>query len=174
MSELIRKSEHRDSIQLESRWAARPLDLLQAMNEVKPTILHISGHGSSSDELIFQDDAGQTKIVSQAAFSQMISACSVGLKLVFLNSCSSSGIAKSICSSIPAAIGMRCEVGDKAAEVFAAQFYSAVGFGLSLKIAFEQAKAALLLEDIQESDIPELFISDGLSADEISLVRPVK
>lgn len=39
---MIRKSEHRDSVKLESRWATRTIDILQAINEVDPTIVHFS------------------------------------------------------------------------------------------------------------------------------------
>ena len=35
---MIRKSEYRDSIVLQSRWAVRPLDILQAINELNPDI----------------------------------------------------------------------------------------------------------------------------------------
>lgn len=53
IGEMIRKSEHRDVVKLESRWAVRPLDVLQAINECRPRILHFSGHGSDSDEIIY-------------------------------------------------------------------------------------------------------------------------
>lgn len=36
------------------------------------------------------------------------------------------------------------------AFVFVAQFYSVIGFGKNLKMAFNQAKAALMLEAISE------------------------
>jgi hypothetical protein len=56
IGEMIRKSEHRDAVRLESRWAVRPLDVLQAINECTPRIVHFSGHGSDDDEIIFVDD----------------------------------------------------------------------------------------------------------------------
>src|SRR5690606_21107640 len=64
IGEMIRKSEHRDSVRLESRWAVRPLDVLQAINECQPRIVHFSGHGSDQDEIVFQDNEGNTKLVS--------------------------------------------------------------------------------------------------------------
>jgi hypothetical protein len=63
-------------------------------------------------------------------------------------------------------------IGDTAARVFAAQFYSAIGFGLSVKQAFDQAKAALMLEGISEEDTPELFVADGIDAESFILVKP--
>lgn len=63
-------------------------------------------------------------------------------------------------------------IGDDAARVFSAQFYSAIGFGKSVSIAFEQAKAALLLENIQEEETPELFLQEGIQAESFILVEP--
>jgi hypothetical protein len=73
---------------------------------------------------------------------------------------------------IPAAIGMNTAIGDEAARIFAAQFYSSLGFGHSVGKAFRQAKAALMLESIPEESTPELFMTPGLDADELVIVKP--
>ena len=67
---------------------------------------------------------------------------------------------------------MNTSIGDDAARIFASQFYSSIGFGKSIQIAFDQAKAALMLEGISEEDTPELFVRDTLKAEEIVLVNP--
>lgn len=69
-------------------------------------------------------------------------------------------------------IGMNTSIGDDAARVFAAQFYSSIGFGLSIQKAFDQAKAALMLEEIAKENTPELYVKDVLDANEIIIVRP--
>src|SRR5262249_29789312 len=61
----VRAAEYRDSLELASRWAVRPDDLLQALLEVKPDIVHFSGHGSSAAELIRLDDRRDLKPVGQ-------------------------------------------------------------------------------------------------------------
>lgn len=172
--EMIRKSQHRDSVRLESRWAVRPLDALQAINEVEPTIVHFSGHGSDQDEIVFQDEQGNAKIVSLAAIVQMMKASSGKIRLVFFNTCYSRGQAESVVDHVEAAIGMNDSIGDEAARVFASQFYSAVGFGKSVHTAFEQGKAALMLEDIPEDSIPELFVAEGIDATQLIIVQPAK
>src|SRR4051795_12690794 len=63
----IRAAEYRDSLELVSRWAVRPDDLLQALLEVKPHVVHFSGHGSPAAELILLDEQGNSKPVSQEA-----------------------------------------------------------------------------------------------------------
>jgi hypothetical protein len=47
----IRASEHRDSLELITKWAVRPDDLLQSLNQHKPHVVHFSGHGNPTDEM---------------------------------------------------------------------------------------------------------------------------
>lgn len=121
---------------------------------------------------MFQDNSGETKFVSLEAIVQTMAAASADIGLVFFNTCYSRNQAEAVVQHVDAAIGMNTSIGDEAARVFAAQFYSAVGFGLSVKRAFEQAKAALMLENIPEENTPELFVADALDTDTLVLVRP--
>lgn len=171
IGEMIRKSDHRDAVRLESRWAVRPMDVLQAINECRPTVVHFSGHGSDQDEIVFQDNSGNAKRVSKDAIVQTMAACSDEIQLVFFNTCYSRRQAETVVEHVPAAIGMNTSIGDDAARVFAAQFYSAIGFGHSIGRAFQQAKAAVMLEGIPEEDTPQLFVAPGLDQNALVLVR---
>jgi len=172
IAEMIRKAEHRDAVKLESCWAVRPLDLLQAINEHHPRVVHFSGHGSHRDEILFQNDAGETKAVTKEAMVQTMAAASGDIRLVFFNTCFSRARAELVVRHVDTAIGMSTAIIDQAARVFAAQFYSAIGFGLSISRAFEQAKAALMLEGLGEEQVPELFVADGVEPADLVLVRP--
>lgn len=172
INEMIRKSKQRDSVSFITRWAIRPLDVLQAINEIKPTVIHFSGHGSDEDEIVFQDNNGNTKLVAKEAIVQTMISTSDNIRLVFFNTCFSYGQAQAVVEHVDAAIGMNTSIGDDAARVFAAQFYSAIGFGLSLQKAFGQAKSALMLEGILEENTPELYVKEGLDSNEIIIVRP--
>lgn len=170
IQEKIRLSEYRDTVKFETRWAVRAGDIMQAINETNPTIIHFSAHGCEAGELVLQNPDGSVKLVSPEAISQAISTVSDTVKLVFFNACYSSVQAERIVDNIDTAIGMNAPIGDEAARVFAARFYSSVGFGLSVEQAFKQAKAELLLEGIEEDTTPELFERDGVSADALYLV----
>jgi hypothetical protein len=170
--EMIRQSKYRDAVRFESRWAARPLDLLQAINECRPTVVHFSGHGSDRDEIVFQDSAGNAKVVSKEAIVETMAAASDEIQLVFFNACYSHGQAEAVVQYVPSAIGMNTAISDDAARTFAAQFYSAIGFGFSISRAFAQARAAVMLEGLPEHATPELFVADGLSAEDFVLVAP--
>lgn len=173
ISEMIKMSKHRDSVRFETCWAVQTKDILQAINEYNPSIVHFSGHGSSNDEIIFQTNSGQTKVVSKEAIVQTMMASSEDIRLVFFNTCYSRNQAKAVVEHIEATIGMNTSIGDEGARIFSSQFYSSIGYGLSVKKSFEQAKALLMLENIPEEDTPELFIHEGLSGKDIIIVKPV-
>jgi hypothetical protein len=172
ITDMIRKAKHRDSVHFESRWAVQPMDVLQAINELNPTIVHFSGHGSDSDEIVFQDTSGNAKLVSKEAIVQTMMASSSDLRLVFFNTCYSYNQAEAVTHHIEAAIGMNTSIGDDAARIFSSQFYSAIGFGFSIQKAFDQAKALLMMEGLKEEDTPELFVQEGIDSNELIIVRP--
>jgi len=168
----IRESKYRDSVELKSIWATQPMDLLQAINEHKPTIVHFSGHGSSSDELVLQNDVGLATAVSLDTIVTMFKVVSSGIKLVVFNTCYSKNQANIITEHIPFAIGMNTAIGDKSAMIFSSQLYSAIGFGNSIENSYNQAKVAMMLEKSNEENTPELYIQDGLNQEDGILVRP--
>lgn len=67
---------------------------------------------------------------------------------------------------------MTTSIGDIAACTFAAQFYSSLGFGFSVKKAFEQAKGVMMLESPTEADTPVLYTKSGIDADALYIVCP--
>lgn len=170
ITEAIRKSEGRDGIEFFSRWAVQSLDILQAINETDPEIIHFSGHGSENGEIVLDDGSGKTTLVSKEAMAAAVISASKKIRLIFFNACFSQQEAKAVVEKVEAAIGMNTEIGDEAAIVFAAQFYSSIGFGLNLQQSFDQAKAALLLKGIPEADTPVLFVKEGLLAADIVMV----
>ena len=109
---------------------------------------------------------------SKEAFVQAMSVASDEIQLVFFNTCNSQGQAAAVIGHVAAAIGMNTSISDEAARTFAAQFYSSIGFGLSLQQSFDQARVALQLMNIPEADTPELYITPGLVADDLVFVRP--
>ncbi|SDF31716.1 CHAT domain-containing protein [Sporomusa acidovorans] len=171
IQENIRKSARRDAINFVTRWATQPLDILQAINETNPQLVHFSGHGSENDELVLQGDDGKPKMVRLAAIVQVMLSASDTIRLVFFNVCFSNEEAEAVVKYVEAAVGMNTAVSDEAARVFAAQFYSALGFGKSLQTAFEQAKAALMLNGIPEENTPKLYVKAGLDPARLVFVK---
>ena len=172
IQEMIRKSEHRDSISFETRWAVRPLDILQAINELNPDVIHFSGHGADTSELVLENADGSAKYVTKEAITQTIMTSSEKIHLMIFNTCFSNEQAQSVIEYVDSAIGMTDSISDNGACAFAAQFYSSLGFGLSLKMAFEQAKGVLMIENPTEQNIPVLYTKDGIEPDKFFIVKP--
>ncbi len=168
----LRAAEYRDAFDFVPRFAARPDDLLQALLEHKPEIVHFSGHGSAAQQLIFVDDQGNEKPVTKEALVHLFRTLKDNIRLVLLNACSTRPQAEAIAETIDCTIGMRKPIGDEAAIVFAASFYRALGFGRSVKEAFELGKAALLLESIPEDKTPELLTRAGVDVSAMIFVQP--
>lgn len=166
----IRASEYRDSVELIARWAVRTDDLLQALNEHQPHIVQFSGHGDKGG-LAFVDSSGGTKETSTEAIAELIRVTADNIQVVIFNTCNSASQASEASQHIPVAIGMSTSIGDEAARIFAAQFYSSVGFGRSIQSAFDQARAAIMFEGISEHNTPKLFCVNPGST-QIVLVKP--
>ena len=131
------------------------------MNEHKPHIVHFSGHGSEADQIVLLDDQGNPKFIEKAVIVQMLVTTASNLQLVVFNTCFSHNQAQAITQHVEAAIGMSTEIGDVAARNFAAQFYSAIGFGKSVQTAYEQAKAYLMVENNDEAQTNSLVTGAG-------------
>jgi hypothetical protein len=167
----IRAAEFRDSFELLSRWAVRPLDLLQAFNEVQPHIVHFSGHGSRKAELVLENDQGDAKPVSEAALVSLFKNVKDNVRLLLLNACHSEAQARAISQQIECTVGMSVAIGDEAAIVFASTFYGALAFGRSVGQAFEQGRTALMLQGIPEENTPVLLTRPGADALTVSFVN---
>ena len=58
-------------------------------------------------------------------------------------------------------------------EYFHHNFTLQLGFGFSVKKAFEQAKALVMMEGLNEENTPELFVQEGLDPNNLIIVRPI-
>jgi hypothetical protein len=160
-------------LELITKWAARPDDLLQALNQHRPHVVHFSGHGSATEEIILLDNrTREPKPVSKAALVSLFRALKDNIRVVVLNACFSKPQAEAITGEIDCAIGMARAIGDDAAITFAASFYRAIGFGRSVKQAFDQGVAALLLDGSTEDQTPVLMSRADTESDKVYLINP--
>jgi|GEM_PF-2487523 len=167
--EKVRASEHRDAFDFDYRLAARSDDLLQALNELQPDVVHFSGHGWS-EGLVFVDSDGRSPHGVDAALLTGLFRIFPGqIRLVVLNACRSHTQAEAIAQVIGCAIGMRGAISDEAAIAFGAAFYRAIGFGHSVQKAFDQGCLAL---PAAERDCPRLLKRRGIDPARLVLVSP--
>jgi hypothetical protein len=171
VTDKIRAAEHRDAIELISCWATQPDDLLQAFNQHKPEIVHFSGHGNQAGEILLTDEKNTPKPVSPAALKALFETLKDNIRVVIINACYSCIPTDDIRNVVDCVIGMNSAISDRAAIVFAASFYRAIGFGRSVQEAFQQGRVSLMLEGIPEENTPELMCKKGIDPKRIFLTR---
>ena len=167
----IRSADERDSLELVTKWAVRPDDLLEYLNQYRPHIVHFSGHGTEREEIILLDASHHAIPVPAPALRQLFSVMKGNIRVVVLNACYSRPQAEAIVEVIDCAIGMKQEIGDEAAIAFAASFYRAIGYAHSVAEAFEQGRTALMLAGIAEENTPTLHSRLGVDPAKVFLVE---
>ncbi|WP_088893767.1 CHAT domain-containing protein [Leptolyngbya ohadii] len=145
IDEGLRRSSHREQFELISRGAVRLQDFRRHMLEVKPHLLHFSGHGAGEHGLVLEDDSGKAHFLETEQLAAMFKLfANRGLECVLLNACYSEIQAKAINQAVPYVIGMNQAIGDRAAVTFAVAFYDTLGAGEPIDFAFELAKTQLI------------------------------
>jgi hypothetical protein len=144
-------------LDLVTRWAVRADDLLQHLNELRPQILHFSGHGTRQGELMLAGEGGVAHPVSTDALTRLFGLFRGDIHTVVLNACYSQIQAEAIATQIDCVIGMSTAVGDDAARVFAAAFYRALGYGRAVREAFDQGCIAIQLANLGEEHTPQFL-----------------
>ena len=137
IDEELLSTEYRDSFDLRSFWAVRYGDVQQLLLRYKPHIVHFSGHGSSAGEIILKNDDGSQYHVPPDRLASLFGILKDNIRCVVLNACFSQLQAEGIAASIDCVVGMKRAVPDKSAIEFAAGFYLGLGFGRSVKTAFD-------------------------------------
>jgi hypothetical protein len=168
----IRAAEHRDALVLKTRWAVRFDDLLQSLNQDSPAVVHFSGHGAGAPGLVVHAESGGVQLVAAKTLRKLFTALKDNIRVVVLNACYANEQARAIVEVIDCVIGMNAPIGDQAARRFAAAFYRALGFGRSVKNAFEQGVLAIEGQGLGEEDIPVLLVRAGVDPETVFIVHP--
>ena len=158
----LQRSRYRDLFELKQRWAVSPREMQRSIEEMKPHIVHFSGHGvKGGGGLALEDENGEIKLVQADALAKLFRLfvapfTNPPVKCVLMNACYSEVQAHAIAEHIPFVIGMNEAVGDKAAREFAVGFYDALGAGRDIPIAFEFGKVSISMAGIPEDLTPQL------------------
>ena len=167
----LRNAEHRDALVLKPRFAVRLDDVLQALNEDRPCVVHFAGHGDQ-DAIWLQGGSTKPERVNTRTLVHLFRALHDDIRVVVLNACYSRDQAEAITGVIDCAIGMPSTILNGPASEFAAAFYRALGFGRSVRNAFDQALVLLLHHGVDDGDLPELLTRRGVDPDEVFAVDP--
>jgi CHAT domain-containing protein len=147
-------------------------DLLRALNEYQPNVVHFSGHGGAGS-LSFDSEDDLATGSNQLDFSvinDVISAIDNPPVMLVFNACDTLTGAEVFTDTVSAVLAMSGSIGDLAAVVFAPAFYAALSAGQSVKSALAQGKAMLKAQAVGDEDLPTLLLKAGVEATKLKLV----
>jgi hypothetical protein len=141
--------------------ALRLDDLQRVLLRHQPIVAHFCGHGHPRDGIQVVDEAGLPRSVPPRALSGLFQILNDGLRCVVLNACHTDAQAAAIAAHVPCVVGMRQQVLDETAILFAAGFYRGVADGRSIRTSFQLACNGLDLHGVPDRDVPRLISQPG-------------
>ena len=82
INEKIQLSEHHDKFELFSAWAVRITDIYYSFNRYKPHIVHFSGHGTKSGEIMLIDHDGRSTTFTPESIKTIFSELTENINIV--------------------------------------------------------------------------------------------
>jgi len=130
-------------------------ELRDRINQFRPHIVHLSGHGALGEDgmgwFAFEDETGHSDFRSAVKISGLLSGS--GAQCAFTNGCESAaappvaavgGICQELVNKeVPLAIGWAAPIADDLAIAFAREFYRTVAAGQRVDLALTQARNAI-------------------------------
>ncbi len=169
----LRGAQHRDLVDFRHRPAATVQDLVDGLNDLRPHVVHFSGH--AGEGLLF-DTADPTtpgdQLVGYQHVASLLMATDQPPILVVLNACHTANGVEDMLQVAPVVIAANDRIGDSSAHIFAVQFYGAIAAAQTIGDAVRQARAVMEMALPDEKDAIVVSAADGVDPDEVRLVRP--
>lgn len=143
--------------------------LQRVLLEHEPTIVHFSGHGSPSGDVVLASPSGFGANVGVQPLSELFEIFSSSIRCVVLNACYSEIVAKPIAQHIDCVVGMSHEIDDATAIQFSASFYQAIAYHQNVRAAFRLGCNQVGISRLQGADIPQLLVKDSIDPNTLVL-----
>jgi hypothetical protein len=169
IQEALRMSKNGERFELEQSWAIGDQELQDGLLRYQPDVVHLSGHGSRGGQIVLEESSELRDLGPRTApvptpedlwlrgLVQVFAAARGRIRCVVLNACHSEPTAQALAQVVGCVVGMSKAIEDAAAIRFSWSFYNALGYGMSLKVAFDLAKGQAALGGFQTSDVPRLI-----------------
>lgn len=159
-----------DKLQLEAVGALEASELTDSLLAHRPSVVHFSGHGGEDGRLVVEDASGNSLPLDQQRLARLFAILGDRIRCVVLNACFSEEQGRLIAEHVPCVVGMSAAVADDSAIAFSGQFYSALAFGESVKVAFDLACNQVALNGLPGAETPQLMTQPGVDAAQVRLL----
>jgi hypothetical protein len=163
----IKASTHAEQIDLASKFEVTVDDFQQELNNHAPHVLYFSGNMDGEHMILAAPQEG-IRVVPASAMEGLLRTLNQNISLVILSACDSFSFAKALTRFVDCAIGIDGRITDEHAIQFSVALYRALGFGRSIKNAFDQAVGRLKIENLLTGEVhPSLVVREGVDPSEI-------
>ncbi|MFN7120074.1 MAG: CHAT domain-containing protein [Saprospiraceae bacterium] len=160
IEERLQMATHRNDFKLSNPKLAVTIEgLIQSFSQVRPEIVHFSGHGTEQG-IYITDEQNNALLMPTNALKRLFNQYKEIVKAVVLSACYSEAQAKVVSELGIYVAGMNNAVSDDAAIVFSTGFYLGLGEKQSVETAFDSALIALETKFPNELNLPVLW-KDG-------------
>lgn len=173
VQQAVKRALHRELIDVQYRPAATPEDLLDGLNDIRPHVVHFSGHAGDA-ALLFDNASVKNPEGHEVPFellARALGATDDPPQLLVLNGCDTLDGAEVLLEATPVVIAMATEISDLAASAFAARFYAAVASAQPIGVALRQGAVVLDIMGLDEGWKPNVLCRDGVGVDDLVLVQ---
>jgi len=177
-------AKYRDQIRFRSCWAVRLDDLVQALNDDTPAVLHFSGHGYGTQGICLQGEDGSASLVCTDELVELMQAAGDGVTAVVLNACYTEVQARALASCVPCVVGTSGAIGDNAAIAYSRSLYRGLASGRTVANAHQQGTHAfkraqatgpsrdVVTLGVSHSNVTNLLTRSGVDAHRICIAGP--
>lgn len=141
-------------------------DLIDALNEFRPHIVHFSGHGGGETLLFDNDNIGETggTALDFDTIAELLDSVEFKPKGLVLMACDTVDGAKKLLVHTDFVVAMADSIDDDAASEFSVRFYRSLGSGVVLDNAVKQGKVSIKAKSYSDADLPTLLVNSERTA----------
>lgn len=153
----LRRARYGEHFQFIIHYAVRVSQLQELLLDHQPHVVHFSGHGAETGEIILEDEQGYVHAVAPDALAETFRLLRGEIRCVVINACYSQPQADAIARHVEGVVGMAERIENTAATTFSAAFYRALAAGQDVQTAFELGRNQIQHEQPGAERIPQLI-----------------
>lgn len=152
-------ARRQDQFEVHDRFAVQVRDISQALLDVRPRVVHFSGHSTSDGRLYVENDSGNSSQVPMDGLASFFKLMAAIVDCVIVNACHTDALADAISEHVDYVIGMSEQIRDSSAIAFSIGFYQALAAGRAVEEAFGFGCAQIQAQPTRGEDytIPRLL-----------------